>query len=79
MLFCRVCLICYPLLKVGKRSRLFFRLNGVIEMEGIIRTFYLGTAKAAKLLMANVPVVFERIARKRNERQLELKKLLNAL
>ena len=79
MLFCRVCLICYPLLKVGKWFSPFFRLNGVIEMKGIIRAFYLDTAKAVKLLVADVPIAFERIARKRNTRQLELNRLLNAL
>ena len=54
-------------------------LRRSIVMEDTIVTFYLDTARAAKSLMADVPVVFERIARKRKERQLELKSILNAL
>ena len=54
-------------------------LSIAIDMEDVIITFYLDTAKAAKSLMADVPVAFERIARKRKERQLELKSILNAL
>ena len=54
-------------------------LRRAIEIEDMITAFYLDAARAAKSLLADVPIVFERTARKRNERQLELKKLLNAL
>ena len=54
-------------------------LRKAIEIEHMITAFYLDAARSAKSLLADVPIAFERIARKRNERQLELKKLLNAL
>lgn len=54
-------------------------LRRAIEIEDMITAFYLDAARAAKSLLADVPIAFERTARKRSERQLELKKLLNAL
>ena len=54
-------------------------LRKAIKIEHMITAFYLDAARSAKSLLADVPIAFERIARKRNERQLELKKLLNAL
>lgn len=53
-------------------------LRRAIEMENIITAFYLDAARASKSLLADVPIVFERTARKRNERQLKFKELLNA-
>lgn len=49
-----------------------------IEMENIITAFYLDAARASKSLLADIPIIFERTARKRNERQLKFKELLNA-
>ena len=54
-------------------------LRRAIEIEHMITAFYLDAVRSAKSLLADVPMAFERIARKRNERQLELKKLLSAL
>jgi rubrerythrin len=53
-------------------------LRKAIEIEDMITAFYLDAARAAKSLLADVPIVFERTARKRNERQLKLTELLNA-
>jgi len=53
-------------------------LSKAIEMENIITAFYLDAARASKSLLADVPIAFERIARKRNERQIKLNELLNA-
>lgn len=53
-------------------------LRRAIEMENIITAFYLDAARASKSLLADIPIIFERTARKRNERQLKFKELLNA-
>lgn len=53
-------------------------LRRAIQMENIITAFYLDAARASKSLLADIPIIFERTARKRNERQLKFKELLNA-
>jgi len=51
-------------------------LRAAIALEGKITKFYLDAAEVSKSLMADVPRVFEMIAKKRNERILKLKSLL---
>jgi len=53
-------------------------LRRALEMENMIIAFYLDAARASRSLLADVPIVFERTARKRNERQLKFKELLKA-
>ena len=53
-------------------------LRRALKMENMIIAFYLDAARASKSLLADVPIVFERTARKRNERQLKFKELLKA-
>ena len=50
-------------------------LRKALDMEQKIQKFYLDVAKKSKSLLADVSRVFERIARKRNERRLKLKSL----
>lgn len=51
-------------------------LRMAIEMEDRIQRFYLDAAERSKSLMADVPRAFERVAKKRNERKLKLRSLL---
>lgn len=50
-------------------------LSMAIALEGKIVKFYVDAAEVSKSLMADVPRVFERMAKKRNERILKLKSL----
>ena len=55
------------------------KLSAVVEkalkMEEKIQGFYLTAAKTSKGLLADIPRIFERIAKKRGERQERLKSL----
>jgi rubrerythrin len=51
-------------------------LKRAIDMESRIASFYIDAAKPARSLLADVPRAFERIAKKRKERQLTLLNLL---
>jgi len=51
-------------------------LNRAIEMEGKVQEFYLAAAEKSRSLMADIPRVFERVARKRDQRKLKLSLLL---
>jgi len=51
-------------------------LSMAVALEGKIAKFYMDAAEVSKSLMADVPLVFERIAKKRNERTLRLQSLL---
>ena len=50
-------------------------LSIAVALEEVIVKFYMDAAKISKSLMADIPRVFERIAKKRNERILKLKSL----
>ena len=50
-------------------------LKNAIEVEEKIQKFYLDTAEMSKSLMADIPRVFERIAKKRDKRKISLKVL----
>ena len=52
-------------------------INKALDMEEKIKRFYLGAAKKSESLLADVPRVFEKIARKRAERKEKLKLLFN--
>jgi len=51
-------------------------LSMAVALEEIIVKFYMDAARVSKSLMADVPRVFERVAKKRNERILKLKALV---
>lgn len=51
-------------------------LRRAIGIEGTIQEFYLAAAEKSRSLMADIPRVFERVARKRNQRKLKLSSLL---
>lgn len=48
-------------------------LEKAIKIEEKIQKFYLDSAEVSKSLMADIPRVFERIAKKRKKRKIELK------
>lgn len=48
-------------------------LKKALNMEGKIESFYLNAAEKSKSLLADIPRVFEKTARKRDERKLKLK------
>jgi len=48
-------------------------LESAIEMEEKIQKFYLDSAEVSKSLMADIPRLFERIAKKRGKRKIEIK------
>ena len=48
-------------------------LKNAIEVEEKIQKFYLDTAEMSKSLMADIPRVFERIAKKRDKRKIKIK------
>jgi len=50
-------------------------LKNAIEVEEKIQKFYLDSAEMSKSLMADIPRVFERIAKKRDKRKISLKVL----
>ena len=50
-------------------------LEGVIKIEEKIRKYYIDSAEVSKSLMADIPRVFERIAKKRDKRKISLKVL----
>lgn len=50
-------------------------LNKALEMEKKIQKFYLDAAEKSKSLLADVPRVFERIGKKREERKHKIKDL----
>ena len=52
-------------------------INKALDMEEKIKRFYLNAAKKSESLLADVPRVFEKIARKRAERKEKLKLLFN--
>ncbi len=51
-------------------------LQKAVEMEGKLQKFYLDAAEKSKSFLADIPQIFEKIAKKRNERKLKLKSLL---
>lgn len=50
-------------------------LKKAIKIEEKIQKYYLDSAEASKSLMADIPRVFERVAKKRDKRKIELKSL----
>ena len=50
-------------------------LEDAIKIEEKIQKYYLSSAKMSKSLMADIPTVFERIAKKRDKRKISLKVL----
>jgi len=48
-------------------------LENAIKMEEKIQKFYLDSAEVSKSLMADIPRLFERIAKKRGKRKIEIK------
>ena len=48
-----------------------------LDIEEKIQNFYLDAAKMSKAFLADVPRVFEKIAKNRNERKLKLKSLFS--
>ena len=51
-------------------------LKRAMGIEGDIQEFYLAAAEKSRSLMADIPRVFERVARKRDQRKLKLSSLL---
>ena len=47
-------------------------LESTIKMEEKIQKFYLDSAEVPKSLMADIPRLFEKIAKKRDKRKIEL-------
>jgi len=43
-----------------------------IKIEEKIQKYYVDSAEVSKFLMADIPMVFERIAKKRKKRKVEL-------
>jgi rubrerythrin len=48
-------------------------LESAIEMEEKIQKFYLDSAEMSKSLLADIPRLFERIAKKKGKRKIEIK------
>ena len=52
-------------------------LKMAIEMEGKIQRFYLSAAEVSMSLMADIPRAFERIAKGRDKRKIQLELIYN--
>jgi rubrerythrin len=53
-------------------------LGVAIELEDRARAFYLDVAEQSESLLATIPQVFKRVARKRDKRKLELRSLYDS-
>ena len=63
--------------ELAENARYPDALKQLVEMEEITIKFYSDAAEHSKSLLADVPRIFELIAKKRDNRRLELRLLLN--
>jgi len=52
-------------------------LKNAIEVEEKIQKYYLNAAEVSRSLMADIPRVFERIAKKRDKRKIQMDSFYN--